>query len=232
MYDEDDLLPLSAVQHLAFCERQCALIHVEGAWDENHLTALGRVLHERTHDGRGELRDGIVTARSLALRSLRLGLSGVADVVEFLPVAEGGVCLTDRPGRWQPFPVEYKRGKPKPDRCDEVQVCAQALCLEEMLGATIAEAALYYGEPRRRTPVTLSAELRAETERLATRLHELVRGGQTPPAVAETRCRSCSLLEQCLPASRRRARSAGGYLHRMIQAAQQPLGVTSDEADA
>lgn len=231
-YEEDDLLPLSALQHLAFCERQCALIHVEGEWDENRFTALGRVLHERTHDGRGELRDGVVTARSLALRSLRLGLSGMADVVEFHPVTARGVALPGRAGQWQPFPIEYKRGKPKTDHCDEIQLCAQALCLEEMLQVAVPAGALYYGEPRRRTPVALTDELRAETERLAARLHELVRTGQTPPAVREAKCRSCSLVEQCLPAPRRRSRSASRYLSSMIQAAQQPLGVSDDEADA
>lgn len=232
MFDEYDLLPLSALQHLAFCERQCALIHIEGAWDENRLTALGRLLHERTHDGRGELRDGIIVSRSLPLRSMRLGLSGMADVVEFHPVAVGGIALAHRPGRWQAFPVEYKRGKPKPDRCDEVQLCAQALCLEEMLGADIPEGALYYGEPRRRTAVALSPDLRAETERLARRLHELVGAGETPPATRTSKCRSCSLLEQCLPPSRKQSRSAAGYLQKMLQAAQQPLQESEDEASS
>lgn len=232
MYDEDDLLPLSAVQHLAFCERQCALIHVEGVWDENRLTALGRNLHERPHEGQREMRDGVLIARSLPLHSLQLGLSGMADVVEFHPVAEGGVVLLGQEGRWQPFPVEYKRGKPKPGRCDEVQLCAQAMCLEEMLQVTISEGALFYGEPRRRTPVDLSADLRAETQRLTCRLHEMMHSGVTPVASREARCRSCSLLEQCLPPSRKQARSARGYLKRMIETAQQPIGEDDDETTA
>lgn len=232
VYDEDDLLPLSALQHLAFCARQCALIHIEGAWDENRLTALGRVLHERTHGGRGDMRDGVVTTRSLLLRSLRLGLAGMADVVEFHPVDQGGIALPSRSGLWQPFPVEYKRGMPKLDHCDEVQLCAQALCLEEMLQIPIEEGALYYGEPKRRTPVSFSSELRDETERLAGQLHELIRQGLTPPAVREAKCRSCSLVELCLPAPRKSTRSAIRYLNRMIKEGQQPLGAINDETNA
>ena len=200
MYDEDDLLPLSALQHLAFCERQCALIHVEGAWGENRLTALGRVLHERTHEGRGELREGVLTSRSLPLRSLRLGLSGQADVVEFHPVAEGGVVLAGRAGRWQPFPVEYKRGKPKLDRCDEVQLCAQALCLEEMTGRPVPEGALFYAQTKRRVTVPFDAALRALTEVAVTDLSAVFASRATPPPTPhKSRCRACSLIDLCRP---------------------------------
>jgi len=139
-YTEDDLIPISALQHFVFCERQCALIHIEQAWTENRLTAEGRLLHERVHDQGGESRAGVRIERGLPLRSLRLGLVGVADVVEFHPLSEGG---------WRPFPVEYKRGKPKRNACDEIQVCAQALCLEEMLGVRIPAGALFYGKTHR-----------------------------------------------------------------------------------
>lgn len=142
---EDDLLPLSGLQHLAFCERQWALIHIEQSWAENRLTAQGRVLHNRAHDGPPESRPGLRIARGLRLRSLRLGLSGQADVVEFYP-APDGIALPGETGLWRPFPVEYKRGRPKAGRCDEVQLCAQALCLEEMFARPIPSGALFYWE--------------------------------------------------------------------------------------
>lgn len=229
MVDEDDLLPLAALQHLAFCERQCALIYVEGVWGENRLTALGRNLHERTHDPQSEQRAGILIRRSLPLHSLQLGLSGVADVVEFHPATTGGVEIHGLAGRFQPFPVEYKRGKPKPDDCDQVQLCAQAMCLEEMMQVTVERGALYYGEPRRRQPVEFTLELRAETARLALRLHELIASGFTPPAQREAKCRSCSLLEDCLPRARKQPPSAQAYLRQMLEAAQLPLEVGTDE---
>ncbi len=224
MYAEADLLPLSAIQHLAFCPRQCALIYLEGVWDENRLTVLGGLAHERAHEESAEFRDGVLIRHSLPLRSLRLGLSGIADVVEFHPVTTGGIALPGREGLWLPFPVEHKRGKPKPDHCDEVQVCAQALCLEEMTGAAIPRGALYYGEPRRRTPVEFTAELRAETEALAAALHELVRVGETPRATREPKCRSCSLVDLCLPAPVRRRRDAGAYLRQALQTSTDPDG--------
>lgn len=231
-YSEDDLLPISGLPQLVFCERRCALMHVEGVWNENRFTALGRIMHEQVHEGSTELRDGILITRSLLLRSLRLGLSGIADVVEFHPVEQGGVSLPGRSGLWQPFPVEYKRGKPKWDHSDEVQLCAQAICLEEMLHLSVTAGALYYGEPRRRTPVYIGPELRAETEQLAAQFHELIRQGVTPKAVRESRCRHCSLLDLCLPTPRKTARSASRYLRQMITEAQQPSGVINYETDA
>ncbi len=144
IYSEDDLFMISALQHYAFCPRQCALIHIEQAWLENRWTAEGRILHERVHEQEGESRAGVRIERGLPLRSLRLGLVGVADVVEFHPLPGGG---------WQLFPVEYKRGKPKPDHCDEVQLCAQAMCLEEMMGVEVSQGALFYGKTRHRHDV-------------------------------------------------------------------------------
>ena len=160
MFAEADLLPVSALQHLLFCERRCALIHLEQLWAENVLTVEGKHLHEKAHDpDAAEKRGDVYIARSLALRSLRIGLAGQADVVEF-ERDESGVVLPFKAGKWRPFPVEYKRGKPKRNHCDEVQLCAQALCLEEMLGANIPAGALFYGEPRRRVDVSFDPLLR------------------------------------------------------------------------
>ena len=212
-YDEDDLLPLSALAHLLFCQRRCALIHVEGLWAENRFTALGEQFHERAHRaGAGESRGPMRIARAVRLRSLRLGLSGMADVVEFhrleetasscevaAPGPKQGIALPEAPGLWQPFPVEYKRGRPKRNSCDEVQLCAQALCLEEMLGAAVPAGALFYGATRRRLDVTFDPALRRETEEAAARLHQLFESRITPRAAREPKCDHCSLVDQCLP---------------------------------
>jgi CRISPR-associated exonuclease Cas4 len=228
MFDEDDLVPLSALQHLLFCERQCALIHLENQWAENKFTALGEHLHERAHkEGFVESRGSIRIARGVRLRSLRLGLAGKADVIEFHRLdAEAddetpsaiessqpgqGVSLPDAPGLWRPFPVEYKRGRPKRNRCDEVQLCAQALCLEEMLGVAVPAGALFYGATRRRFDVAVDAMLRSETESAAARLHTLMASGVTPRAVKEPKCDNCSLLAICMPGGTGPARSAARY---------------------
>ncbi len=208
MHTEDELLPLSALQHLLFCERQCALIHIERAWTENRFTAEGRVMHERV-DEEGVRSNGpdLRVEYALPLRSLRLGLSGKADAMEFHRAADGA---------WIPFPVEYKRGKPKPEPWDEVQLCAQAVCLEEMRGVSIPCGALFYGETRHRHDVEFTPELRRLLEQTAERLHALVASGVTPPAVYERRkCQNCSLLEQCTPrlASKR---SASDYLRQTL----------------
>jgi len=211
MYGEDDLLPLSGLQHLLFCERQWALIHIEQQWEENRLTAEGRVIHERVHDGGTENRAGVRTARGLRLRSLRLGLTGQADAVEFHE-QEGGIILPGTEGRWQPFPVEYKRGRPKRDACDEVQLCAQAMCLEEMFGGSVPAGALYYGQPRRRTEVQLNVALRGQTEELAGRMHELYSTGTTPGPVYGPKCDNCSLSARCMPRLLARPPAVARYL--------------------
>lgn len=204
MYSEDELLPISALQHLAFCERQWALIHLEQNWLENRLTAEGRILHERVHETASESRPGIRSVRGLRLRSLRIGLTGQADLIEFR-------------GRTKtPVVVEYKRGRPKSDARDEVQVCAQALCLEEMLGTKVEAGELYYGQDRHRTDVALDAALREQTERLAARLHELNAAAKTPDAIYERKCRNCSLIEICLPKATDGKRSALQYLRRNV----------------
>lgn len=216
MYTEDNLWPLSALQHLVFCERQCALIHLEQAWAENRYTAEGRLLHERADEPGGESRGDLSIVRALALRSLRLGLSGRADVVEFYRQPEGvlGAVLAGKAGFWRPFPVEYKRGKPKQHRADEVQLCAQALCLEEMLSVDIEEGALYYGKRRRRHPIVFDPVLRRLTEKTARRLHEMLATGRTPPAVREPKCDACSLFDICLPEAP--AMSARAYLDDLL----------------
>ena len=203
LFSEDDLLPLSGLQHLMFCERQWALIHVESAWAENRLTVEGHHLHEKVHALGDETRGGVRTARGLRLRSLRLGLSGQADVVEF---------HRDNLGEETPFPVEYKRGRPKPDRCDEVQLCAQAMCLEEMLAVDIPRGAIFYGQPRRRHDVILGDALRAETVAAARRMHALFSVAATPPAQYAAKCDNCSLCGLCMPKSTEKGKSASVYL--------------------
>ena len=219
MYPEDDLLQLSGLQHLVFCERQWALIHLEGIWAENRYTVEGQHMHERVDAVETEVRGDLRIARGLRLRSLRLGLSGRADVVEFHRVPDPdvpAVALPGAQGRWRPVPVEYKRGRLKTDGSDEVQLCAQALCLEDMLGVPIAEGSLYYGTTHRRHDVPLTPHLRERTEMLAARLHDLLQQDITPPAQYEKKCDTCSLKETCLPKAAGSRKSARAYLSRTL----------------
>lgn len=227
-FSESDLVPLSALQHLLFCERQCALIHLERVWVENRFTAEGKVLHHNAHEGPPKTRDGVRITRGLPLRSLELGLSGQADVVEWRPPADMRDRHADRtlakwlaedrsqglPG-WTVTPVEYKRGRPKLNDCDRVQLCAQAICLEEMLLIEIPHGQLFYGRNRRRFDVDFDESLRETTRRAAERVQELFRRGVTPRAVREKKCDTCSLLSVCLPDAMRR-RSAREYLTRHL----------------
>ena len=184
---EDELTPISALLHMLYCPRRCALIHIERQWSENRFTAEGRILHERIDAGGSERRSGVTIERSVPLRSLRLGVSGIADVVEM---------REDN----RPFPIEYKRGRPEAHRADEVQLCAQAICLEEMLDRPVPEGALFYGRSRRRKAVVFDAELRALTERVAADTRSLLAAGDTPPPEFEARkCNGCSLREVCRP---------------------------------
>jgi len=200
--DNDDFLPLSGLQHLAFCPRQWGLIHLEQQWAENRLTAEGRLLHENTDTCRQTRRYDLRTTRGMWLESRRLKLVGRADVVEFRPV---------------PFPVEYKRGKRKPTDCDAVQLCAQALCLEEMLGVEVPRGAFFYGEPRRRLEVDFTSELRQGTEALSRTMHDLYKKGQTPPAKFGKHCRSCSLVDVCLPAATARSYGTSAWVDRQLR---------------
>jgi CRISPR-associated exonuclease Cas4 len=212
LYNEDDLLMISALQHLLFCPRQCALIHIEQQWTENRYTAEGRIMHERVDEVGRESRGRIRTAFGLPLRSLRLGLSGRADAVEYHRQGEDSAFNPF----WQPFPVEYKRGKPKKNDSDLVQLCAQAICLEEMLACSVPEGAMYYGKPRRRMAVIFDDPLRQTTAEAARRLHELVASGRTPQAKYEKKCESCSFLSVCMPKVTGACWSVQGYIAKAL----------------
>lgn len=218
-YSEDDLLLLSGIQHFAYCERQWALIHVEQQWLENVRTVEGRHLHERVHNpDLIEKRGDLLVARSLPVVSWRLGLYGMIDLAEFHRVSpdQGGIKLPNREGFWLPKPVEYKRGKPKPDDRDEVQLCAQGICLEEMLQARIDEGDLYYGENRRRITVAFDLALRNRVEELSRRMHQVFATGITPPAEKGRRCSLCSLKDVCLPDLTRKSKPVMGYIRKEI----------------
>ncbi|MCL4491178.1 MAG: CRISPR-associated protein Cas4 [Nitrospirae bacterium] len=208
MCSEDDLIQLSALQHYAYCRRQCALIHIEQVWSENVFTAEGRIMHDKADSNKHESRGNVRIDYSVPLRSLRLGLIGKADVVEFHKEGE----------QWLPFPVEYKRGKPKIADCDMVQLCAQAICLEEMLNVEIKEGALFYGQTRRREDVFFDTALRQETEDTAIKVHELIKSGITPKAEYSKKCERCSLLEVCMPKTCGKTRSVSKYLLSAIEA--------------
>ena len=206
MYTEDDLLMLSALQHLLFCPRQCALIHIEQLWIENRLTAEGRILHERVHTAAMESRRTIRLEFDMPIRSLKLGLIGRTDVVEF-HLRDDGV--------WQPYPVEYKRGRPKKDDSDRVQLCAQALCLEEMLAVDVPAGALYYGKKKRRIEVEFDPELQTTTRDTAENLHALLKSRRTPAPRYSRRCDNCSFVELCLPKTVGKRNKVANYMKRM-----------------
>ncbi len=204
VYNEDDYLQLSGIQHFLFCRRQWALIHIENQWKENLLTTEGGIMHERAHnEGLTESRGNTLIMRGLRVSSSRLGISGQCDVVEFRKDPKG-IPLKEREGRWEVFPVEYKRGSPKADRYDEAQLCAEAMCLEEMLGTDIAGGALYYGETRHRVDVDFTAALRETVQKALEEMHALYARGYTPKSKTGTWCNSCSLKEICLPVLMRR----------------------------
>ena len=190
-------IPLAALQHYAFCPRQCALIHNEQAWAENYLTAQGRALHERVDGGEPETRKGVRFERSVHVSAEKLGISGVLDMVEH-ELATGRLK-----------PVEYKRGKPKVGLWDKIQLCAQALCLEEMTGKTVEEGALWYQQTRHREPVVFSDGLRQETLAVIEQVRSLLESGLTPPPVYGKHCKACSLVEICQPQLLGRDRSVG-----------------------
>ncbi|MFA5518099.1 MAG: CRISPR-associated protein Cas4 [Spirochaetota bacterium] len=189
MYTEEDYIQLSAIQHYVFCPRQCALIHVQGIWNENIFTAKGRILHEKVDSGEDELRGDKLILRSLNVYSKRLGLSGRCDVVEML----------DKGKYSTPYPVEYKSGKPKNNISDMAQLCAQSLCLEEMLNVPIKKAAIFYGKPRRRLEVNIDDNLRRSTEEIIKAVHKMISKKLTPSGKYESKCTSCSLHDVCMP---------------------------------
>lgn len=204
MYAEDQLLPISALQHLLFCPRQCALIHVEREWAENRYTVEGSHLHEKAHTGGDEHRLNIRIARGLRIRSFSLGLSGQADIVEF----EGKRGEeTERITL-----VEYKRGRPKGNDSDRVQLCAQGMCFEEMLSVSIGSGAIYYGARRRRTEVVFDCDLRERVRAAAVELHEMIDSQRTPPAQRSKKCDFCSLFSKCQPDVTHGRKSASRYV--------------------
>ncbi|EFK09639.1 CRISPR-associated protein Cas4 [delta proteobacterium NaphS2] len=209
-FPESEFIQLSALQHMLFCERQCALIHVEQLWAENRFTAEGRIMHERVDRGDSKDMGRIRVAYSLPLQSRHLGVSGKADVVEFH--LSGG-----KQGKWVPFPVEYKRGKPKKNDSDKVQLCAQALCLEEMLGHPVENGALFYGKTRRRLDVVFDDALRRLTFETARKVHDLIDSGTTPTARYEKKCDTCSMKSLCLPKTSNGKTSVDLYFKKLLE---------------
>lgn len=197
-YNESDYLQLSGIQHFAFCRRQWALIHIEQQWAENYRTADGAIMHETAHSGRNESRGDLLIMRSVNISSASLGLSGQCDVLEFHK-DNNGITLAGRLGKWLPYPIEYKRGEPKENDSDALQLCAQAMCLEEMLCCRIEEGALFYGETHRRVKVELTAELREKVRQCAEEMHALYDRGYTPKVKASKACNACSLKDICVP---------------------------------
>lgn len=218
MYNEDDLLSISALSDITFCERRTALHYIEGIWEDNVFTAEGTILHGKVDDKSDtSVRGDIRIARSVWVRSLTLGLIGKADVVEYHKVEIGGIKLEGVSGFWIPFPVEYKRGRLRYEQSFEVQLCAQALCLEEMLGATIPAGAIFYAKTRRRNDVVLSDALRGMTKDTALRLHEFIKAGKTPLPVYSPKCDSCSLVDACLPKTCGKRTTVDDYLKEIIR---------------
>ncbi|MFN5538894.1 MAG: CRISPR-associated protein Cas4 [Candidatus Melainabacteria bacterium] len=195
-----DYLMLSGIQHFVFCKRQCGLIHMEQVWSENTLTIQGESLHERVDKPESESRPGIKLERSLAIKSERLKLFGKADMVEFhkYPPAPLTVGVQET---WIPFPVEYKRGKPKQGLEDKIQLCAQAICLEESFSCTITKGALFYGKEKRRLEVEFDDELREATIEAAEGFHQMMKSNTLPPTELGPKCKNCSLAEVCMPES-------------------------------
>lgn len=198
MYEEEDYLMLSGIQHFAFCRRQWAMIHIEQQWEENYRTTSGELMHKKAHDeGAVEKRGEILIVRGLRISSKELGLSGQCDVVEFHQ-NKNGITLLGYDGKWNPVPVEYKHGSPKENNADELQLCAQAICLEEMFQTKIPDGFLYYGENRRRSHVDFTENLREEVKKISTEMHELLQKGYTPKVKFKKQCKACSLVNLCM----------------------------------
>jgi len=215
-YPPDEWLPLSGIQHFIFCRRQWALIHIEQQWQENALTAEGRILHRRADDPFfTEKRGNVVITRSVPVSSPELGLTGICDVVEFTAAPEG-VQLPGREGYYQPAPIEYKRGRKKHDKSDEAQLCAQAMCLEEMLLVEISHGYVFYAQTRHREPVEFTEELRTLVRKSAEEMHHYSRRGYTPQVKPQKGCRSCSLVDICLPQLQHKPQSASTYIRRQL----------------
>lgn len=193
---------LSGIQHYMFCPRQWALIHIGQYWEENRLTAEGRLIHKNVDNPSYRQKNGgVITLRSVPISSTTLGLYGYSDAIELTPSETETDCISHPkyPGWWRPCPVEYKRGHSKPDARDKVQLAAQVICLEEQYGIRIYEAFLFYAETNRRESVPIDTELRAQTQRCAADMHEVFRSGVIPKAVKRHGCTNCSLFDACMP---------------------------------
>jgi len=195
---EDDFVPLSAVAHYAHCPRRCGLVHVERIWQDNRYTVEGNIMHGIAHSGHRESRGDLMVVRSLSIRSCALGVMGVTDVVEFYR-SDRGVCLPSHNGKWLPRPVEYKRGAATNDHPYRIQLCAQAVCLEETFGLRLDVASLYIGVDHRRVEIHIDDSLRLETQKLCGQVHDMIRSGMTPNAEYTQKCKSCSLIDVCQP---------------------------------
>ena len=218
-YTDDELLSLSGIQHFCFCKRQWALIHVEQQWQENLRTQEGRFVHERVDDPFfNESRGDVVISRAYPLVSYTLGLTGIADVIEYTQ-SDAGIPIPDHDGLWLMKPVEYKRGKPKIDERDEVQLCAQVMCLEEMFGVQIGEADFYYNEIRRRQCLKITDELRTLVSTLANEMHRVFRDGITPEAESGKNCSLCSLVDVCVPKLTKKKSPVRNYIGKHVSEA-------------
>lgn len=217
-YKEEDFLQLSGLQHFKFCRRRWALIHIEHQWAENYRTIDGAILHQNAHDTQfRESRGDTVITRGVSVYSAQLGVSGQCDVLEYHR-GSAGIPLRDKDGLWQPYPVEYKRGSPREDTGDTLQLCGQAMCLEGMLCCEIPEGALYYGEIRRRVRVAFTQELRSQVCSLLEEMHQLYRRGYTPKVKPTKSCNACSMKELCLPRLMK-SRSVSAYLKDALEEA-------------
>lgn len=200
MYTDPDFLLLSGIQHFAFCRRQWALIHIDDVWAENERTAEGRLLHDNAHDAyRSESRGEVIISKAMPIFSRTLGLSGECDVVEFRKSDEHGISLHGKEGTYTVYPVEYKRGSPKEDPCDILQLTAQAMCLEEMLCCDVREGALYYFETRHRLKVSITDELRDTVRKYTAEMHEYYDRRYLPRPKRTKACNACSLKDICIP---------------------------------
>lgn len=199
MYNEDDYLMISGLQHYSFCPRQWALIHIEQQWEEDLRTIDGEIMHEKAHDDNfRESRRGVIITRAMPVSSRQLGMSGECDIVEFIP-DENGVALRGGEERYMPVPVEYKRGAPKQEDCDILQLTAQAMCLEEMLCCDINCGYIFYGQTRRREKVEFTEEVRGRVRECAEQMHRLFERRYTPKVKRRRSCNACSLKNICLP---------------------------------
>lgn len=215
-YREDDFLMLSGIQHFVFCRRQWALIHIEQQWADNLRTVEGNIMHENAHNGaKREKRGSTIISRDMSVFSRRLGINGICDVVEFHKTTDG-ISVHGLEGKYNVVPIEYKKGKPKEHDADELQLTAQAMCLEEMLACNIKKGYLYYGEPKRRTEVEFSGELREKVESCCMEMHQMYERRYTPKVRTSKACNACSLKDLCLP-KLCKGRSAEAYINDMIK---------------